>query len=99
MKYEFPAVITYDKNENVYYVNFPDFTNIFTDGETLTEALENGQDVLNLMLLNSELEGIKIPVPSKLNEVNLGVCEIATLIKADTEEYMKLLPETSKCAV
>ena len=91
MKYEFPAVITYDKNENVYYVNFPDFTNVFTDGENLKAALGNGEDVLNLMLLNSELEGISIPTPSALTEVKLKESQIVTMVNADTEKYQKVL--------
>ncbi|MBQ3396447.1 MAG: type II toxin-antitoxin system HicB family antitoxin, partial [Synergistaceae bacterium] len=49
MKYEYPAVISYDHQDRVYYVNFPDISNCFTDGLTLREALDNAEDVLNLM--------------------------------------------------
>ena len=98
MIYEFPAIIKYDFNEKVYYVNFPDMSNCFTDGENLHEALNNAEDVLNLMLLNAECKGEKIPTPTnieKIGEKNLGHGEIVALIKADTDLYSKI----SKIAV
>lgn len=53
-KYIFPAILQWDKKDNVYYVNFPDVDGCFTDGATLTEAMENAGDVLNLMLWTME---------------------------------------------
>ena len=90
MIYEFPAVISYDSNEKVYYVNFPDMSNCFTDGVTLREALDNADDVLNLMLTNAEIKGDLIPAPSDIAKINLGVGEIATLIKANTDLYSEI---------
>lgn len=90
MKYEFPAIISYDFNDRVYYVNFPDLKNCFTDGETLREALDNANDVLNLMLLNSEDKGEVIPQPCDLSTIKLNAGEIVALVEADTDLYSKI---------
>ena len=90
MKYEFPAVIHYDCNDKVYYVDFPGFPNCFTDGETLREALDNAEDVLNLMLLNAESQGLEIPNPPAINAIHLNAGEIVSMIEADTQLYSKL---------
>ena len=90
MKYEYPAVISYSANENVYYVDFPDLKNCFTDGENLREALDNAEDVLNLILSHRESKGEILPNPSGLKSLNLGVGEIAALIKTETEKRQKI---------
>lgn len=90
MKYEYPAVINYNFNDKVYYVNFPDLHNCFTDGETLREAIDNAEDVLNLMLVNVEDNGLEIPDASKMEDVHLEAGEIIIAVKADTDLYSKI---------
>ncbi len=90
MKYEFPAIISYNLKEKIYYVNFPDITNCFTDGENLREALDNAEDVLNLMLVNAEEKGEKIPQPCDIETITLNQGEIIALIEADTNLYSKI---------
>lgn len=90
MKYEYPAVISYDFNDKIYYVDFPGMSNCFTDGETLREALDNAEDVLNLMLLDAETRGLEIPEAVKVEDVQLKAGEIVAFVKADTELYSKI---------
>ena len=90
MKYEYPAVISYDFCDKVYYVDFPDMSNCFTDGATLREALDNAEDVLNLMLLNAESEGIEIPEAGKMDSISLKAGQIVAMIQADTDLYSKI---------
>ena len=90
MKYEFPAVISYDMNDKVYYVDFPDINNCFTDGATLREALDNAEDVLNLMLTHLESQGLAIPLPSGINSVHLSAGEIVSIITTDTDTYSQI---------
>ncbi|MDO5713355.1 MAG: type II toxin-antitoxin system HicB family antitoxin [Tissierellia bacterium] len=61
-KYIFPCIITYE--DSVYYVDFPDIEDCFTDGKTLEEALDNAKDVLGLILYDREKRGIAIPKAS-----------------------------------
>mgnify|MGYP002623380115 CR=1 FL=1 len=74
----------------MYYVDFPDMANCFTDGQTLREALDNAEDVLNLMLLNAETQSLKIPEASPIDSIQLGTGEIAALVKADTDLYSQI---------
>lgn len=96
MKYVFPAVIEYDKDEDVYLVEFPDTIGYFgchTDGYSLYEALEYAEDALNLMLLDTEERGKPIPTPSDIRNIKAPEGAIVTLIRADTEAYAKMLAE------
>ncbi len=87
MKYAYPAIFTFDKDDNVYYVNFPDIKNCFTDGKTITEALEMAVDALCLMLYDMEERGEKIPAPSDIKSIRCGKNEFVTLISCDTTDY------------
>lgn len=62
-RYSYPCIITFDKNDGIYYVNFPDLEDCFTDGETLEEALYNAKDVLGLVLYIKEENNIEINPP------------------------------------
>ena len=90
MKYEYPAVISYDFGDKVYYVDFPDMSNCFTDGATLREALDNAEDVLNLMLLNAEAGSNEIPKAGKIDAISLKAGQIVAMIQADTDLYSKI---------
>lgn len=90
MKYAYPAIITYDREENCYYVNFPDIENCFTDGKTLPEAIEMGEDALALMLCQIEDNGVPIPAPTDVKAIQSAPNETVSLIFADTTEYRRL---------
>lgn len=90
MKYAYPAIITYDREENCYYVNFSDIENCFTDGKTLPEAIEMGEDALALMLCQIEDNGIPIPAPTDIKAIKSAPNETVSLIFADTTEYRRL---------
>lgn len=62
-RYSYPCIITFNKNDDIYYVNFPDLEDCFTDGETLEEALYNAKDVLGLVLYTKEENNIEINPP------------------------------------
>lgn len=82
MRYEYPAVIKYD--DGVYYLNFPDLSGCFTDGSTLKEVLENGEDALKTMLSYYESIGKEPKSPSGINDIQLGVGEIVSLLRVET---------------
>ena len=90
MRYSSPAIISYDKNDKVYYVDFPDISNCFTDGLTLREALDNAEDVLNLVLINAEAQGLSLSSMSSINAINLNAGEIVSIIAADTQLYSQI---------
>lgn len=90
MKYAYPAILTYDPEEKCYYVNFPDIEGCFTDGKTLPEAIEMGEDALTLMLCQIEDDGAPIPTPTDVKSIKTTPNETVSLIFADTMEYRRL---------
>lgn len=90
-KYIFPAILQWDKKDNVYYVNFPDVDGCFTDGATLTEAMENAGDVLNLMLWTIEQQKQAIPEPPPRDNVKIPENGFVNLVVADTAAYQEVI--------
>lgn len=91
MKYAYPAIFTFDKGENCYYVNFPDIENCFTDGKDLPEAIEMGEDALSLMLCQMEDDGAAIPVPTDIKTIKTKPNETLSFVFADTTEYRRII--------
>ena len=89
MKYQFPALLI--KEDNGFIVRFIDFDDIFTQGQTIMEAVENGEDVLNLMLCDKEENEFVIPKPSSLDTIDIPKDAFVLLIKADTVRYRMML--------
>lgn len=59
----YPCIIT--QEDNIYYANFPDLENVFTDGETLEEVVENAKDVLKGMLFSMYKNDVEVPKPKR----------------------------------
>nr|DAU87194.1 MAG TPA: hypothetical protein [Caudoviricetes sp.] len=88
MKYIYPAVFT--KDGDFYIVKFPDIEGCYTQGETLSEAVEMAEDVLCLMLYDYEEEGKKIPEPSDIKKIKVSSNDdFVSLVSCDTLEYRK----------
>lgn len=93
--YKYYAVIEKMKEEGdkdySYIVDFPDLENVFTDGETLQDAIVQAEDVLALMLTVFEDNGHVITAPSSLEQLKDKVPQGASLvlIEVDTDEYRK----------
>lgn len=88
MKYIYPAVFT--KDGDFYIVKFPDIEGCYTQGETLSEAVEMAEDALCLMLYDYEEEGKKIPEPSDIKKIKVSSNDdFVSLVSCDTLEYRK----------
>ncbi|HIJ84171.1 MAG: hypothetical protein HW380_3849 [Magnetococcales bacterium] len=46
-----------------YLINFPDFNECFSDGETVADAIENGMDALKTAIFALEELGFPVPAP------------------------------------
>jgi hypothetical protein len=64
---------TLEKQDDVYYVEFPDLPNVFTFGNTKDEALKMAAEALNGVLESEITRGIKIPFPSFTSEYPIEV--------------------------
>ncbi|MDI7226544.1 type II toxin-antitoxin system HicB family antitoxin [Leptospira santarosai] len=67
----YPAILTEDKTEGGYTVEFPDLSGCITEGETLDEALSYAREVLTLYLESIDSRKLPIPHPSKRNGKNI----------------------------
>ena len=95
MKYIYPAVFTFDTSDEnfpngVYLVNFPDLDACHTFGNTLEEAYNMAEDVLNLTLWDMEESKENIPAPSNPQNIKCNENSFVSLISADTLAYRKL---------
>lgn len=86
-KYVYPAIFT--KEDKGYSVRFPDVEGCYTQGETITEAMDMAKDALNLMLYGFEEDGVAINPPSDINSICTEANEFTTLISCDTMEYRR----------
>ena len=88
MKYVYPAVFANDPEGVI--VTFPDLEDAFTDGNTMEEAFENAEDVLNLVLWNREEGKRDIPAPTPAAKIPVPPNATLAMVKADTLAYRKL---------
>lgn len=87
-KYTFPAVFT-PEEEGGYSIRFPDIECCCTSAETLTEGMDNANDVLTLMLYDMEETNRTIPNASDIKDIKTEGKEFTTLVCCDTVEYRK----------
>jgi predicted RNase H-like HicB family nuclease len=60
---EYLFTIDYQTHEPAYTVDFPDFGDIITSGDTLAEAFANACEALDLHLESLQKLGLPIPAP------------------------------------
>jgi len=70
MKSTFPARIEEDSS-GMFFVQFLNFDEAITDGETLEEALFNAQEVLTLTIESRLEEKVEIPFPQEIEGENI----------------------------
>lgn len=62
----YPCIIK--KEEDIYYVNFVDFPECFTDGESFQEAIDNAKDVLEAVVFTYLKQNKELPKPSYIED-------------------------------
>jgi len=94
MKALYPAIFTFDECDETfpkgsYLVEFPDFNGCYTFGETIEEAYNNAEDVLNLVLYVKKEQKGEIPKASFIMDIKCNDKSFVSLVKADTRVYYK----------
>ena len=82
----YPAVFT--KEENGYWVKFPDLPGCFTEGDSISEAYEMAQEAMGLWL-QSESNGFNYPEASDITGIRTAENEQIVLVEFDPIEYLK----------
>lgn len=68
-KYIFPAIVKFNKEDNVYYINFPNFKNGFTFSSSENEILKDAKEVLEIVLSDYFENNLQIPEPIKIDDI------------------------------
>ena len=63
-RYVYPCIATHDNNEGIYYIQFVDFKEAFTDAQSLEESIVYAKEVLELCLYEYVKLNKEIPEPS-----------------------------------
>lgn len=83
----YPAIFEADSQEGGYTITFPDLPGCITEGDSLTEAMKNAREALELHLYGLEVDGEILPEPTLPHKVKLeNDNQFINLITA----YMKL---------
>ena len=93
-KYVFPAVFTQEVNG--YSVNFPDVESCYTDADTLEDALERAEDVLQMMLADLEEDGKPIPQATPIKDIPVNADSFVVPVRCDTANELQPEAETSQ---
>ncbi len=70
-KFKYYAVIIPDLEDGGYLVQFPDLENVYTDGETLLEAVKHSEEALECMLEVMIDYNDKFNSPSPVSEITI----------------------------
>ncbi len=62
-EYQYPIVIEYDPEDDVYLADCPLIPGCYTDGKTYEEALENIKEAIHLCIESRLAVGDPIPLP------------------------------------
>lgn len=84
----YPAVF-HEAEEGGYWLTFPDFPGVFSQGETMEEAYEMAIDALGLCIFDTEKEKISLPVPTKPTEMKLESKTAVVIIEFDIDAYRR----------
>lgn len=87
-KYVYPAIFTKEA-EGGYSVSFPDVKGCYTQGDTLSEAIEMAEDALGLMLCTYEDKKIQINPPSDMHSIKINDNQTVSFILCDTIKTRK----------
>ena len=82
----YPAV--FHREEDGFWVSFPDFPECFTEGDNMEAAYEMSVEALGLAITSRKAENQQLPKPSQLDEiiVNDGTLVV---VEFDMLEYCK----------
>ena len=62
--YQYPVVIEYDQDNDVYLADCPLIPGCYSDGKTYEEAIENIKDAIKLCIESRRAVGDPVPLPS-----------------------------------
>jgi len=88
MLFIYPAV--FHKENNSYWVEFPDLEGCQTYGDTLNETMEYAQEALAVYLLTLLEQNLSLVQPSDISSILYGSDSFVTLVTCDINQYKEI---------
>ncbi|HWL25627.1 MAG TPA: type II toxin-antitoxin system HicB family antitoxin [Ureibacillus sp.] len=85
--YKYYSIIDWCEEDQTFNVDFPDLENVFTDGDTLHEAITMAQDVLGQTLASNEDDNMPFNPPSPAKDIHIPEGASLVLITVDTDDF------------
>lgn len=79
--YIYPAIFEYEKKG--ISISFPDLSGCISCAKDDEEALYMAKDALGLYIVCAEEDGEELPIPTKLNKINLSQNQKITLVEVN----------------
>ena len=86
MKTAYPVKFT--RLDDGYMVYVPDM-DAYTQGDSLTEAIDMARDVIGLMGVDMEDDKKPLPTPSNLKSIKCGPDDFVSMVDIDFSEYRR----------
>ncbi len=86
MKSVYPIVLKPETDGFSVYI--PDF-NANTQGDTITDAIEQARDAIGIMGIDMEDDKKPLPTPSNAKSITAAADEIVSLVDIDFKEYRR----------
>jgi antitoxin HicB len=84
MLFVYPAI--FHKEEDMYWVEFPDLEGCHTYGSSINETLETAQEALAAYLLTLLEQGKALPSPSDISSISVED-GFSSLVSCDIDQY------------
>lgn len=85
MLFIYPAI--FHKENDSYWVEFPDLEGCHTFGDTLAETMESAQEALSGYLLTTLEENKQLAKPCDLSSIQCDENSFSTLVTCDINQY------------
>ena len=83
----FPAKV--HKENDGFWLEFPDLPGCFTQGDSLEELMENAQEALGAFLAVKMENDEEIPKPSDIRQISESSDDLKTYVSGDVNKYHK----------
>ena len=82
----YPAI--FHKEDDGFWISFPDFPECFTEGDDMKQAYEHAVDALGLAIVSRKEEKEEIPAPTDVSEIKTDEGFIV-ILEFDMLAYLK----------
>ena len=83
----FPAKV--HKENDGFWLEFPDLPGCFTQGDSLEELMENAEEALGAFLAVKMENEEEIPKPSDIRQISVSSDDMKTYVSVDVNKYHK----------